>query len=109
MSSKVGRTKTSHSDHHTFESSQAWFQKVTEKFFLACRILEATSYNSEIKQGNFRPFESSEIVICSYQFACGKAPDVANTPWDLVVIDEAHRLRNVYKPANIIALHGHQD
>jgi SNF2 family DNA or RNA helicase len=25
------------------------------------------------------------------------------TPWDLVVIDEAHRLRNVYKPANIIA------
>jgi SNF2 family DNA or RNA helicase len=80
-----------------------WFQEVTEKFFLPCRILEAKSYNSEIKQGNFRPFESSEIVICSYQFACGKAPDVSNTPWDLVVIDEAHRLRNVYKPANIIA------
>ena len=80
-----------------------WFQEVTEKFFLPCRILEAKSYNSEIKRGNFRPFESSEIVICSYQFACGKASDVANTPWDLVVIDEAHRLRNVYKPANIIA------
>jgi SNF2 family DNA or RNA helicase len=55
-----------------------WFQEVTEKFFLPCRILEAKSYNSEIKQGNFRPFESSEIVICSYQFACGKAPDVSN-------------------------------
>ncbi len=80
-----------------------WFQEVTEKFFLPCRILEAKSYNSEIKHGNFRPFESREIVICSYQFACGKAPDVSNTPWDLVVIDEAHRLRNVYKPANIIA------
>ncbi len=24
-------------------------------------------------------------------------------PWDLVVIDEAHRLRNVYKPTNKIA------
>src|SRR6266699_2766319 len=24
-------------------------------------------------------------------------------PWDLVVIDEAHRLRNVYKPSNVIA------
>ena len=24
-------------------------------------------------------------------------------PWDLVVIDEAHRLRNVYKPQNVIA------
>src|ERR1700716_807870 len=56
-----------------------WFQEVTEKFFLPCRILEAKSYSSEIKRGNFRPFESSEIVICSYQFACGKAPDVANT------------------------------
>jgi SNF2 family DNA or RNA helicase len=61
-----------------------WFQEVTEKFFLPCRILEAKSYNSEIKQGNFRPFEASEVVICSYQFACGKASDVANTPWDLV-------------------------
>ncbi len=23
-------------------------------------------------------------------------------PWDLVVIDEAHRLRNVYKPDNVV-------
>jgi adenine-specific DNA-methyltransferase len=65
--------------------------------------VEAKSYNAAIRQGNFRPFEANEIVICSYQFACGKAADVANTEWDLVVIDEAHRLRNVYKPANIIA------
>jgi adenine-specific DNA-methyltransferase len=75
-----------------------WFQEITEKFFLPCRILEAKSYNAAIRQGNFRPFESAEIVICSYHFACGKAADVANTPWDLVVIDEAHRLRNVYSP-----------
>jgi adenine-specific DNA-methyltransferase len=80
-----------------------WFQEITEKFFLPCRILEAKSYNAAIRQGNFRPFESAEIVICSYHFACGKAADVANTQWDLVVIDEAHRLRNVYKPANVIA------
>ncbi len=31
------------------------------------------------------------------------AADVHRTPWDLVVIDEAHRLRNVYKPSNVIA------
>ena len=80
-----------------------WFQEITEKFFLPCRILEAKSYNAAIRQGNFRPFESAEIVICSYHFACNKAADVANTPWNLVVIDEAHRLRNVYKPTNVIA------
>ena len=42
-------------------------------------------------------------MICSYQFARNKAADVHRTPWDLVVIDEAHRLRNVYKPSNVIA------
>jgi superfamily II DNA or RNA helicase len=80
-----------------------WYQELTEKFFLPCRILESKSYNAEIKQGRFRPFEGSDIVICSYQFAKGKAGDVHAVAWDLVVIDEAHRLRNVYKPSNVIA------
>lgn len=80
-----------------------WYQELIEKFFLPCRILEAKSYNAEIKQGRFRPFDAPEIVICSYQFAKSKAGDVQMIPWDLVVIDEAHRLRNVYKPSNVIA------
>ena len=80
-----------------------WYQELTEKFFLPCRLLEAKSYNAAIKQGQFRPFEATEIVICSYQFAKSKAADVHAHPWDLVVIDEAHRLRNVYKPQNVIA------
>ena len=80
-----------------------WYQELTEKFFLPCRLLEAKSYNAAIKQGQFRPFEATEIVICSYQFAKSKAADVHALPWDLVVIDEAHRLRNVYKPQNVIA------
>src|ERR1700680_4392189 len=81
-----------------------WHQELTEKFFLPCRILETKSYNAAIREGKFRPFESEDsIVLCSYQFARNKASDVATTAWDLVVIDEAHRLRNVYKPGNIIA------
>jgi adenine-specific DNA-methyltransferase len=81
-----------------------WYQELTEKFFLPCQILETKPYNEAIKQGKFRPFEVKDcIVICSYHFARNKAADVATTPWDLVVIDEAHRLRNVYKPNNVIA------
>ena len=80
-----------------------WYQELVEKFFLPCRLLESRSYNAAIKQGQFHPFEAPEIVICSYQFAKSKAGDVHAVPWDLVVIDEAHRLRNVYKPANVIA------
>jgi adenine-specific DNA-methyltransferase len=80
-----------------------WYQELTEKFFLPCRLLESKSYNTVIKQGYLRPFEVPEIVICSYQFAKTKAGDIQTIPWDLVVIDEAHRLRNVYKPYNVIA------
>ncbi len=39
------------------------------------------------------------MIVCSYQFAARKADDVARVPWDLAILDEAHRLRNVYKPA----------
>lgn len=80
-----------------------WHQELKEKFFLPSIILETKSYNAAIRQGRFRPLEVDEIVICSYQFARNKAADVANTAWDLVVIDEAHRLRNVYKTSNIVA------
>jgi adenine-specific DNA-methyltransferase len=82
-----------------------WYQELTEKFFLPCRILEAKSYNDAIRRGSFQPFVSNPdaIVICSYQFARSKAADVHGAKWDLVVIDEAHRLRNVYKPSNVIA------
>jgi len=81
-----------------------WHQELSEKFFLPCTILEARSYNEAIKSGQFRPFDRKDtVVICSYQFARNKAADVHAVPWDLVVIDEAHRLRNVYKPANVIA------
>jgi adenine-specific DNA-methyltransferase len=81
-----------------------WHQEMQEKFTLPCAILETRSYNEAIRQGKFRPFEVPDsMVICSYQFACAKASDVHAIRWDLVVIDEAHRLRNVYKPANVIA------
>jgi superfamily II DNA or RNA helicase len=82
-----------------------WHQEMADKFFLPCEILESKSYNAAVRKGHFRPFESKDdtIVICSYQFASTKAADVHHTVWDLVVIDEAHRLRNVYKPNNKIA------
>ena len=81
-----------------------WYQELQEKFFLPSVILETKSYNAQTKVGNFQPFEVKDhIVICSYQFVKAKASDVHNVGWDLVVIDEAHRLRNVYKPTNVIA------
>lgn len=80
-----------------------WSQELQEKFFLSSIILEAKSFNDYIKAGNLNPFIQSEIIICSYQFARSKEPYVQQIQWDLAVIDEAHRLRNVYKAGNKIA------
>ena len=80
-----------------------WHQELQEKFFLPCKILETKSFNQARKEGRPNPFHCDEIIICSYHFARNKSEDVARVPWDLVVIDEAHRLRNVYKKSNKIA------
>lgn len=80
-----------------------WSQELSDKFFLQSVILEARSFNQEIKAGNLNPFIQKDIVVCSYQFARAKDSYIRQVNWDLVIIDEAHRLRNVYKPSNKIA------
>ena len=79
-----------------------WTQEMAEKFFLPTAILEAKSYNQFRKAGSRRPLERDEMVVCSYQFAAKHADELMTTRWDLVVMDEAHRLRNVYRPDNKI-------
>ena len=65
--------------------------------------MEKKSFENQINLDNFNPFNQESIVICSFQFAKTKAAYLRKTEWDLVIIDEAHRLRNVYKPQNKIA------
>jgi superfamily II DNA or RNA helicase len=79
-----------------------WHQELQDKFGLQATILEAKSYNAIRKQQQ-SPFNVSGPVICSYQFAKSKADDIKAIAWNLVVLDEAHRLRNVYKTSNVIA------
>lgn len=79
-----------------------WSQELLDKFFLESTILENKNFKDFKKSGNKNPFEQNKIVICSYQFARAKADLMQLVSWDLAVIDEAHRLRNVYKPTNKI-------
>lgn len=75
-----------------------WAQELREKFSFDSVILDAKTYKDRIRSGVRRPFEAENaVVIVSYEFAAGKADDVAVIDWDLVIFDEAHRLRNVYK------------
>jgi ERCC4-related helicase len=81
-----------------------WSQELADKFFLPSVILESRSFNETIRAGNLNPFDQKAIVLCSYQFARAKEPYLRQTRWDLVVIDEAHRLRNVYKQTSKTAV-----
>jgi superfamily II DNA or RNA helicase len=81
-----------------------WSQELADKFYLPSVILEAKSFNEAIRTGKLNPFDQATVVICSYQFVRSKEPYIQQTSWDLVVIDEAHRLRNVYKTSSKIAL-----
>lgn len=75
-----------------------WTQELYDKFSLPSVIVERKSYNDFRKKGIARPFEhSNHVVITSYEFAALKDTDIRAVPWDLVVFDEAHRLRNVYR------------
>jgi len=80
-----------------------WRSELDEKFYIKSKILESKNFNKEKKDGIANPFDvRNEVVICSYNFAARKESEIAAIPWDLVVIDEAHRLRNVYKPDNVM-------
>jgi ERCC4-related helicase len=80
-----------------------WLSEIDEKFYIKSMIVESKNYNKMKREGKLNPFKQKDnIVICSFNFAASKVIDVANVNWDLVVIDEAHRLRNVYKNSNVI-------
>lgn len=80
-----------------------WSQELQEKFYIPSLILESKNFNELVRAGNIKPFmQQDQIVICSYQFARNKADSIRRVPWDLIIFDEAHRMRNVYKKSNKI-------
>lgn len=79
-----------------------WAIEMEEKFNLPSIILDAATYKAQQKNGIAEPFQSDGIVICSMHYAAGRAEEIHPIPWDLVVIDEAHKLRNAYRKNNRI-------
>ena len=77
-----------------------WNIELMEKFHLPSFILESESFEEgKSKISNDDKF----IYICSYNFAVNTAEYLKKLNWDLIVLDEAHKLRNVYKRSNVMA------
>jgi len=79
-----------------------WAIELSEKFNLPYTVLDAKTFKLQQKNGNPNPFRNNKIIICSMHYASGKAEDIKEIPWDLVVVDEAHKLRNAYRQSNRI-------
>lgn len=78
-----------------------WLNEMADKFYLPCEVVEARSFRNRMKSGSKNPFDNPEsIKIASFHYARNKAEYIQLCSWDLVVIDEAHYLRNVYKPSH---------
>lgn len=77
-----------------------WAIELAEKFNLPATVFDAREYNKRRKAGNPRPFDTKEIIICSYPFASRHKEEIRSIPFDLATIDEAHKLRNCYRPSN---------
>lgn len=81
-----------------------WMNELDDKFYLNSEVIESKNFNIKYKNGLANPFDDrSSIKICSYQFASKKADLIQLTSWDLIVMDEAHYLRNVHKNTDSIA------
>lgn len=67
---------------------QQWRQELSEKFALPATLVDSKNIDTLIG-----PSSGDEIFICSYEFANSHTEKLLRT-WDLVLCDEAHRLRS---------------
>ena len=72
-----------------------WQQELRDKF-----DLDAVVVDGRTARAGANPFDQGAVVICSHPFAATRPEQLSQLPWDLAVIDEAHRLRNAYRASH---------
>ena len=73
-----------------------WESELHEKFGIPSEILDTKNYNAYIREGK-NPLSPKRVIICSYNFAGKHKADILTNAFDLAIVDEAHKLRNVYR------------
>lgn len=81
---------------------QQWSNELLKKFHIPSIIIDSQKVKKAEKE-NEKLFNQKQIIIVSYHFAANYHELIGSLRWDLVVFDEAHKLRNVYKPDNIMS------
>jgi len=76
-----------------------WALELEEKFNLPTWVLDARAYREAQRNGR-APLREKAVLITSLNYANALREELKAFAWDLVVIDEAHKLRNAYRPSN---------
>lgn len=76
-----------------------WALELEEKFNLPTMVLDAKAYRVAKRNGQ-SPLNGKAVLIMSMNYANALREELKTLAWDLVVIDEAHKLRNAYRPSN---------
>ncbi|MCQ2307608.1 MAG: SNF2-related protein [Bacteroidales bacterium] len=73
-----------------------WEAELHDKFGIESEIIDTKNFKAYQKEGK-NPFQKPRVIICSYNFAAKHKGDIVVHGFDLAVVDEAHKLRNVYR------------
>jgi ERCC4-related helicase len=77
-----------------------WANELLEKFNLPSQVIDGRTYKKMQKEGVYSPLENNVVSILSYNFVSSNQKVFSTIPWDLVVIDEAHKLRNSHRESH---------
>ena len=80
-----------------------WAQELHEKFAMPATVVDAVSLRKQAAGDILATLQrqvGKAVLIISYQFAAKLEDELRSIPWDVVVIDEAHRLRNAHRANN---------
>jgi len=80
-----------------------WAQELHDKFAVPTTVVDAVSLRKQSAGDMLTTLQrqvGKAVVIMSYQFAAKLEAELRSVPWDVVVIDEAHKLRNAHRTSN---------
>ncbi|MGE8220455.1 MAG: SNF2-related protein [Stenotrophomonas acidaminiphila] len=80
-----------------------WAQELHDKFAVPTTVVDAVSLRKQSAGDMLATLQrqvGKAVVIMSYQFAAKLEAELRTVPWDVVVIDEAHKLRNAHRASN---------